>query len=87
MAYLSKQGLKFGNLNRTDIQITEISQLTQDYKNEIIPLDVDSDGKHNVHDKDNKLDNRGIWRSLTDELKRHGGIKLAVNVRQKNQAL
>lgn len=39
---------------------------------------MDSDGKHNAHDKDNKSDNRGVWGSLTDQMKRHGGIKIAI---------
>ncbi len=62
----------------SELDIIEINQLAQDYKNDAIPLDVDFDGKHTVHDKDNKSDKREVWTSLTDELKRHGGIKLAV---------
>ncbi|MEJ7640735.1 MAG: hypothetical protein WKF36_00915 [Candidatus Nitrosocosmicus sp.] len=56
-----------------------INQLTQEYKkNNQFPIDVDSDVKDYKHDKGNEPGERGFWRSLTDELKRYGGLKLAI---------
>jgi hypothetical protein len=59
--------------------IIEINHLAQDYKNNNnFPIDVDSDAKDNKHDMNNGPEERLFWGSLTDELKRYGGLKLAI---------
>ncbi|MBA3284333.1 MAG: hypothetical protein H0U27_04650, partial [Nitrosopumilus sp.] len=59
--------------------IIGINHLTREYKkNNQFPIDVDSDVKDNKHDIGNEPGERGFWRSLTDELKRYGGLKIAI---------
>ncbi len=61
--------------------IIEFNQLVQNYKNDITnTLDVDSGDvdMDNKHHKDNKLDKRGFWRSLIDDLNKYGGLKIAI---------
>ena len=59
--------------------IIEINKLAQDYKkNSQFPTDVDSDAKDNKQDNGNEPGERGFWRSLTDDLKRYGGLRLAI---------
>jgi predicted acetyltransferase len=59
--------------------IIGINRLAQEYKNnDQFPIDVGSDAKDSKHDKGNEPDERGFWRSLTDELKRYGGLKIAI---------
>jgi len=66
--------------------IIEINQLVQDYKNTlIVPLDDYSEGKDTKHDKDNKPDFNWFCRSLTDELKRYGGVNLAIRKQSEKQ--
>lgn len=59
--------------------IIGINHLAQEYKNNNqFPFDVDSGVKDNKQDKGNEPEERGFWRSLTGELKRYGGLKLAI---------
>ncbi|MBA3978263.1 MAG: hypothetical protein H0X50_08750, partial [Nitrosopumilus sp.] len=58
--------------------IIGINLLAQEYKNNIVSLDVVYENKENKQDKGTKTDEREIWRLLTDELKRYGGIKIAI---------
>ncbi len=59
--------------------IIGINQLVQEYKkNNRFPFDIDSDGNDAKDNKGNEPDEAGSWKSLTAELKRYGGIKLAI---------
>ena len=58
--------------------IIEINQLVQKYKNIIVPLDDYSEGKDTKHDKDNKPNEKWSCRSMIEELKRYGGIRIAI---------
>ncbi len=63
--------------------IIEINKLVHDFKNNIIPLDDYSEGKDTKHDKENKPNEKWSCRSLIDELKKYGGIKLAIKEHSK----
>ncbi len=59
--------------------IIGINELAQEYKrNNHISIDAYSDGNVAKDDKDPEHNERGFWISLTGDIKRYGGLKLAV---------